>query len=205
MHISEGVIAAPVLIAGAAGAVAGCAVGLKKMDLENTPKVAVLSSAFFVASLIHIPVGPTSVHLVLTGLVGILLGWMSFPALLVALFLQAVLLQFGGITTLGVNTLVMAAPALLCYILFAQFVRGRNNAVAAVAGFLAGATGILLGGMIVALFLISTGEQFITVAKLFVVVHLPVMIVEGILTAFVVTFIRRIKPDVLGGVMYEKY
>lgn len=198
-------IAAPVLIAGAAGAVAGCAVGLKKMDLENTPKVAVLSSAFFVASLIHIPVGPTSVHLVLTGLVGILLGWMSFPALLVALFLQAVLLQFGGITTLGVNTLVMAAPALLCYILFAQFVRGRNNTVAAVAGFLAGATGILLGGMIVALFLISTGEQFITVAKLFVVVHLPVMIVEGILTAFVVTFIRRIKPDVLGGVMYEKY
>ena len=114
MHISEGVIAAPVLIAGAAGAVAGCAIGLKKLDMENTPKVAVLSSAFFVASLIHVPIGPTSVHLVLNGLVGFLLGWISFPALLVALLLQAVLFQFGGITTLGVNTVVMALPAVAC-------------------------------------------------------------------------------------------
>jgi cobalt/nickel transport system permease protein len=201
MHISEGVIAAPVLIAGAAGAVAGCAVGLKKMDMENTPRVAVLSSAFFVASLIHLPVGPTSVHLVLNGLLGILLGWLAFPAILVALLLQAILFQFGGITTLGVNTVVMAVPALLCYLLYARWVRGRNKAIAAAAGFLAGATGVLVGGMIVALFLISTGEQFVAVAKLFVIAHFPVMIIEGVLTAFIVTFIRRIKPEVLGGIV----
>ncbi|MDH4211494.1 MAG: cobalt transporter CbiM [candidate division WOR-3 bacterium] len=201
MHISEGVIAAPVLVSGAVGAFAGCAVGLKKMDIENTPKVAVMSSAFFVASLIHLPVGPTSVHLVLSGLVGILLGWMAFPAILVALLLQAILFQFGGITTLGVNTMVMGVPALVCYLLYARFVRGRNKAIAAVAGFLAGATGIFLGGVIVALFLISTGEQFIVVAKLFVIAHFPVMVIEGILTAFIVTFIRRIKPDVLGGIV----
>jgi len=200
MHISEGVIAAPVLVAGVAGAVAGCAIGLKKMDLENTPKVAVLSSAFFVASLIHVPIGPTSVHLVLNGLVGILLGWISFPAVLVALLLQAVLFQFGGITTLGVNTVVMAVPALACYLLYARFVRSRNGGVAAIAGFLAGATGILLAGMIVALFLMFTGEQFIAVAKLFIIVHVPVMIIEGILTAFIVMFVRRVKPEVLGGI-----
>jgi len=200
MHISEGVIAAPILVAGVAGAVAGCAIGLKKMDLENTPKVAVLSSAFFVASLIHVPIGPTSVHLVLNGLVGILLGWISFPAVLVALLLQAVLFQFGGITTLGVNTVVMAVPALACYLLYARFVRSRNNGVAAIAGFLAGVTGILLAGMIVALFLMFTGEQFIAVAKLFIIVHVPVMVIEGILTAFIVMFVRRIKPEVLGGI-----
>ncbi len=201
MHISEGVIAAPVLVSGAVGAFAGCAVGLKKMDIENTPKVAVMSSAFFVASLIHLPVGPTSVHLVLSGLVGILLGWMAFPAILVALLLQAILFQFGGITTLGVNTMVMAVPALVCYLLYARFVQGRNNTVAAFAGFLAGATGVLLGGMIVALFLISTGEQFTAAARLFVVAHFPVMVIEGILTAFIVIFIRRIKPEVLGGIV----
>ncbi|UCD05295.1 MAG: cobalt transporter CbiM [candidate division WOR-3 bacterium] len=201
MHVSEGVIAAPVLIAGAAGAVAGCAIGLKRMDIDNTPKVAVMSSAFFVASLIHLPVGPASIHLVLSGLVGILLGWMAFPAILVALLLQAILFQFGGITTLGINTLVMAVPALACYLLYARFVRQRHNTVAAVAGFLAGATGIFLGGMIVALFLISAGEQFIAAAKLFVIAHFPLMIVEGALTAFIIIFIRRIKSDMLGGIV----
>jgi cobalt/nickel transport system permease protein len=188
MHISEGIIAAPVLVAGAATAVAGCAIGLKKMDLENTPKVAVLSSAFFVASLIHVPIGPTSAHLLLNGLIGIILGWTSFPALLVALLLQAVLFQFGGITTLGVNTVVMAVPAVICYLLYARFVRSKNNKIAAVAGFLAGVTGILLGGVLVALFLIFTGE------------HFPLMIIEGVLTAFIVIFIRRIRPAVLGGI-----
>jgi cobalt/nickel transport system permease protein len=200
MHISEGVIAAPVLVAGAAVAVAGCAVGLKKMDLQNTPKVAVMSSVFFVASLIHVPVGPTSVHLVLNGLIGLLLGWMSFPALLVALLLQAILFQFGGITTLGVNTVAMALPAVVCYLLYARLVRGNNKAVAAIASFLTGVTGVLLGGIIVALFLISTGEQFVAVAKLFVIVHFPVMLIEGVLTVFIVMFIRRIKPEVLEGV-----
>lgn len=201
MHISEGVIAAPVLIAGAAVAVAGCTVGLKKMDIENTPKVAVMSSAFFVASLIHLPVGPTSVHLVLSGLVGLLLGWMAFPAILVALLLQAILFQFGGITTLGVNTVVMAVPALVCYLLYARLVRSGSKVVAGAAGFMAGVTGILLGGLIVALFLISTGEQFTAVAKLFILAHFPVMIVEGILTTFIVIFIKRIKPEVLGGIV----
>jgi cobalt/nickel transport system permease protein len=201
MHISEGVIAAPVLVAGAAGAVAGCAIGLKRMDMENTPKVAVLSSAFFVASLIHVPIGPTSVHLVLNGLVGILLGWISFPALLVALFLQAILFQFGGITTLGVNTIVMALPAVACYLLYTRFVRSKHSTVAAVAGFMAGVTGILLGGALVALFLIFSGEQFVNVAKLFVLTHFPVMIIEGILTAFIVMFIRKIRPDMLGGIV----
>jgi cobalt/nickel transport system permease protein len=200
MHISEGVIAAPVLVAGAAVAVAGCAVGLKKMDLQNTPKVAVMSSVFFVASLIHVPVGPTSVHLVLNGLIGLLLGWMSFPALLVALLLQAILFQFGGITTLGVNTVAMALPAVVCYLLYARLVRGNNKTVAAIASFLTGVTGVLLGGIIVALFLISTGEQFVAVAKLFVIVHFPVMLIEGVLTVFIVMFIRRIKPEVLEGV-----
>lgn len=201
MHVSEGVIAAPVLIAGAAGAVAGCAIGLKKMDIENTPKVAVISSAFFVASLIHLPVGPTSIHLVLNGLVGILLGWMAFPAIIVALLLHAILFQFGGITTLGINTLAMAVPALVSYLLYARVVQRRNNTLAAVAGFLAGATGVFLGGIIVALFLISTGKQFIAAARLFVIVHFPVMIVEGILTAIVILFIRRAKPEVLGGIV----
>ena len=51
MHISEGVLSAPVLISGAALAAAGTALGLRRLDLESIMPTALLSSAFFVASL----------------------------------------------------------------------------------------------------------------------------------------------------------
>lgn len=33
-----------------------------------------MTAAFFVASLIHVPIGPTSVHLLLNGLLGVVVG-----------------------------------------------------------------------------------------------------------------------------------
>ena len=111
MHISEGVLSAPVLIGCASAAAACTAVGLKKIAPDRIMAVALLTATFFVASLIHVPVGPGNIHLVLNGLLGIILGWASFPAILVALLLQALFFQFGGITVLGVNVMIMALPA----------------------------------------------------------------------------------------------
>jgi len=125
MHISEGVLSAPVLLAGAVLSLVGLTLGLKKIKNEDIPKVAVLSSAFFVASLIHIPIGPTSAHLVLNGLVGMLLGWSAFPSIFVALVLQAILFQFGGLTTLGVNTFSMAMPGVLSYYIFRKMIHKK--------------------------------------------------------------------------------
>ena len=116
MHISEGILSAPVLVTGAALTATAVGYSLKKMEHKEVPRVAILSSVFFVASLIHVPVGPSSVHLILNGIIGVLLGWSTFPAILVALALQGVLFQFGGITTLGVNTFNMALPAIICLI-----------------------------------------------------------------------------------------
>ncbi|MBE9592024.1 MAG: energy-coupling factor ABC transporter permease, partial [Proteobacteria bacterium] len=64
MHISEGILSAPVLITGAGLTVTAVGYSLKKMEHKEVPKVAILSSVFFVASLIHVPVGPSSVHLI---------------------------------------------------------------------------------------------------------------------------------------------
>ena len=74
MHISEGVLSGSVLISGAALAAAGTGIGLKKLDYDQIAKAGMLSAAFFVASLIHVPIGPSNAHLILNGLVGILLG-----------------------------------------------------------------------------------------------------------------------------------
>lgn len=197
MHISEGVLSAPVLITGAVLTTGGVIIGLKKMPYEQIPEVAVLLSAFFVASLIHVPIGPSSVHLVLNGLIGLLLGWMTFPAIFVALTLQALLFQFGGLTTLGVNTFNMATPGLLAFYLFRPFALSEKTIISGLAGFLSGTTGIGLGALLVAISLVTTGKAFMNVAKLVIIIHLPLMVIEGIITAFCIIFLKKVKPELL--------
>lgn len=196
MHISEGVLSAPVLVSGGALAAAGTAIGLKKIDYDHIARVGILSATFFVASLVHVPIGPSSVHLIMNGIVGLLLGWAAFPAILVALLLQSVFFQFGGITTLGVNTIIMALPAVICYYLFAPLLH-KDRKFLLLAGFGCGFCAVLFGGVIVGLVLMFTEENFLKVAMLVVTAHLPVMIIEGIVTAFCVTFLKKVQPAML--------
>ncbi|MGA8281073.1 MAG: cobalt transporter CbiM [Desulfobacterales bacterium] len=196
MHISEGVLSAPVLVAGAALAAAGTAIGLKKIDYDHLARVGILSATFFVASLVHVPIGPSSVHLILNGIVGLLLGWAAFPAILVALLLQAVFFQFGGITTLGVNTIIMALPAVICYYLFAPLMH-KNQRILLLGGFGCGFCAVFFGALLVGLALMFTEENFLAVATLVVTAHIPLMIIEGIITAFCVVFLKKVQPAML--------
>ncbi|ACN15415.1 CbiM [Desulforapulum autotrophicum HRM2] len=196
MHISEGVLSGQLLIAGGVLAFAGTAVGLKKIDYDKIVHVAILASAFFVASLIHVNLGPSSVHLILNGVVGLLLGWAAFPAIVVALFLQAVFFQYGGITALGCNAVIMATPAIVCYYLFSPFLnRGKRTVI--VASFLAGAGSVLLSCLLLGLALYFTEKSFFEVSLLIITANLPVMIIEGVITGFIVTFLQRVYPEIL--------
>lgn len=197
MHISEGICSPPVLAVGYGLALAGVAYGMRKIDPQSIPKVGVLSSTFFVASLIHVPVGPTSVHLVLNGLMGLLLGWAAFPAIMIALLLQGVLFQFGGLTTLGVNTVNMALPAVICYYLFRGMVRSKDVRKAAVAGFACGFISITLSIAAVALTLVLTQKAYLITAKVVLLAHLPIMLIEGIITAFVLVFLKKVQPEIM--------
>ena len=189
---------APVLVAGAAVAVACTAVGLKKLELDRVAQAGILSAAFFVASLIHVPVGPSSVHLILNGIVGLLLGWAAFPAILTALVLQAMMFQYGGITTLGVNTVIMALPAVVCYHLCGPFIH-KPSRIAVPAAFACGAGSVFLGAILAGASLIFTEGSFLEVAGLIVTAHLPVMAIEGIVTVFCVAFLKKVKPEMLPG------
>lgn len=199
MHISEGVLSLHTLITGDVITAAGVYLGIKNLKEKEIPEVAIVSSAFFVASLIHVPVGPSSVHLILNGLTGILLGWKSFPAILIGLLLQAVLFQFGGLTTLGINTVNMALPAVICYFIFGKWVKSNNKAGVSLSSFFAGFCGVLFGALFVALSLSSTNRAFINVAKMVVIAHIPVMFIEGLITLFIVNFLRKTKPEIIKG------
>lgn len=197
MHIPDGMLPAGTLVAGAALGAAGVALGLRRLDADRLPQVAVLSSALFVASLIHVKVPGTSVHLVLSGLAGIILGWSAFPALLVALFLQAVFFGHGGLTALGVNTVNMALPAVICHYLFNRNLTRRSSAVAAARGFAAGALAVALSCLMVALTLATAGKGFVAVAWVVFVAHLPIMGIEGFVTASAVSLMHKVHPELL--------
>ena len=207
MHITEGALSGSaegivVLSAAAAVTAAGTGLGLRKMDYERVPQVAMLSSAFFVCSLIHVPLGGASVHLVLNGLVGLLLGWAAFPALLVALFLQAILFGHGGLTTLGLNTLTMALPAVTCYYLLHRAVQWRSDSLAFCAAFAAGAMAILLAAGLMASALWVTGVEFRLLAGAALALHVPVAAVEGLVTGSAVLFLRKVRPELLDAPLF---
>lgn len=200
MHISDGVLSAPVWIGGYMVSAFIVAASTRKMKPEDIPKMAVMTSVFFVASLIHIPIGPTSVHLILNGLVGIILGPMAFVSILLGLTLQALLFQHGGITTIGANSVMMGVPALLAYRLFNLRQRFHFRANEAIFAGFAGASGVFLGTLILAMLLVTTGSEFIGVAKYAALAHLPVMVIEAIMSGFIVLFIAKVRPEILGGV-----
>lgn len=195
MHISEGVLSGPVLLTGAVAA-AGClAYSLRKLPWEHLMSVGVISSAFFVASLVHVPLGPSSVHLIMNGLMGAVLGWAAFPAITVALFLQALLFQYGGLFVLGINACVMALPAVLCGILLRPLM--RVSSTRSIGAFLCGSGAVLLSTLLFSLALFFSGEDFLASAGVVFVAHIPIMLLEGILTVVIVGFLSKAMPDLL--------
>jgi cobalt/nickel transport system permease protein len=195
MHIVDGALSNPVVIVGAIAAVGGIAVGLRSLTLERIPVAGVLSASFFVASLIHVPIGPSSVHLIMNGLAGLLLGWAAFPALFVGLLLQAVFFGFGGLTVLGINTVNIALPAVLAWLLFGRLVASGTPLTGAIWAGIGGAFAIAATTATVAISLAVTGDEFIPAAKLVFFAHIPVMVIEGLLTGFAVLLARKVKPD----------
>jgi cobalt/nickel transport system permease protein len=175
----------PVIAAGWAVTAGGLAVGLKKTKIDNLPRTALVSSVLFLASLVHVPVGPSSIHLTLLGLAGALLGWSVVPALFIALLLQGLLFQFGGLLSLGVNTAIMGTSALAGCFVFRLIPLRLPGAFAA--GFIAVIAGTVL--VTAALFLSDMGLK--ATAVLLFAANLPLAAVEGVITLFIVTFLSR--------------
>ncbi|MFS8911621.1 cobalt transporter CbiM [Synechococcus sp. H60.3] len=209
MHISEGLLPAPLWLGGygITALLTGWSLHLlqrlEKDPRRQLPKAALLTAAFFVASSLHLPFPPASLHLLLNGLLGVLLGALAYPAIVVGLFFQAVAFGHGGLTTLGINAAIMGIPALLAGGIFRA---GRRPMGAGLAAFWAGAAGVglaalLFYGVLMAALLgegtVSTQAERLALGSL-VMAHLPLAAVEGLFTRWVVRFLQRVQPDLLG-------
>ncbi len=263
MHISDGVLHPAVLAGGFAAAGALGAWGLREIRDSDYPRVGILTAGFFAASLIHIKLPPTSVHLTLNSLLGIALGARCFPAITVALFLQAALLGHGGLTVVGVNAVMMAVPGFAAGTIMRRGLKAASpgwvpfivtvlvlsfatpkmlSAALAESGLLAGslsfpiaaAIGVLIAALLLTLERLARGgavfrwgfsagalavfgaalilfcilafaplarhmqrEAFREIAYFAFLSHVPIMLVEGIIVAFVVRYVKIVAPDVL--------
>ncbi|MDX2273570.1 MAG: cobalt transporter CbiM [Cyanobacteriota bacterium] len=212
MHINDGLLPAQVWLPGYL--VTG---GLTWFSLrqihrqgdptQGIPKASLLTAAFFVASSIHIPIPPASVHLVLNGLLGVILGYYAFPAILIGLFLQAETFGHGGLSTLGVNAAMMGIPALLAHGIFQLYPLTQRwlseRQALGLTAFLAGSIGLGLAALIFWGLILTTipadleaqAEKIATYSL--TLAHIPLMLIEGAFTTLLVLFLHKVKPELL--------
>ena len=197
VHISDGVLPPAMLAAGFLGTLILLVLSMRRIQIEEIPKISLITAALFVASLVHFPIGPTSVHLIMNGLAGILLGRRAFIGVFVALTLQAVFFQHGGLSVLGVNAFNIGVPALLAWQLFEKRRGLESPHLEAVFGALAGGLAVLTSVLLVSLELLALGEAFNEISLLVIGAHLPVIIIEALVVGAAAGFLLKVKPEML--------
>jgi cobalt/nickel transport system permease protein len=114
MHLPDGLLNAPVSIAGAVLAAGLVAISLRKsaltVDDRQVPMAGLLAAFVFAVQMLNFPIATgTSGHLLGGCLAAILVGpWLGSLALTVVVLVQALVFADGGLTALGVNIVLMA-------------------------------------------------------------------------------------------------
>lgn len=195
VHIADGVLNEFALVAGFTNAAILVGYSMWLVREEEIPRIGVMTAAFFVASQLHIPLGGTSAHLLLNGLVGVILGRRAAVAIAVGLFLQAFLFSHGGLTTLGVNIVVYAWPAMVLGMAFRPMRRARVLPDFTLGFVFGGLTAAATVGLNFLVLLFGGAEDWRALPWVVLVSHLPVVVVEAIGGGFVVQYLGKAKPD----------
>lgn len=210
MHIPDGLLPPSVSISGYAitGGITWFSLRQIKRQFDyqqQIPKASLLTAAFFVSSLIHIPIPPFSIHLILNGIMGIILGYFAFPSILIGLFFQAVFFQHGGLSTLGINAIIMGLPSLLAYHLwqFKKLPAFNNSLINNILTFFVGFIAIFLSALLFVFITLNniSPDLNIDTEKTAILTSLIgygiQAIIEGILTVMLVNFFYKVKPEIL--------
>ncbi len=190
MHIADGILPTAACAAAHAVALGAVTVTGREVEAEEVVRMGLLSSAIFVVSMFHFPIGGTSIHLGLFGLAGVLLGRRAMPVVYTTLLFQALLFQHGGLLSLGVNALNMGLGALAAAAAWKmEFLPESARS------FAAGFVGTMLPAVLMAgeFYLSGYGKGFAVIAA----VYAGVALIEAAVTSFIVSFLRRVKPAVL--------
>ncbi|QKF73252.1 cobalt/nickel ECF transporter CbiMNQO, S component CbiM [Aliarcobacter faecis] len=195
MHISDGILSLEVAIVSSIVAFSFFIYSFKNLSNEKIALASAFSALFFVTSFIHIPFGPTQIHLMLIGFIGMFLGSVAIFSISLALILQALLLGFGGLSSIGANILVMGVSSYLVFLLFKLEIFKRLNEK--IKFFLIGFSGVFISSFILFFLLIFSKEEYKKVAYSILIVNIPTMILEGLVTLFLFLYIKKTMPNLL--------
>lgn len=175
----------------------------ERVSARKMTVAAMCASVGIAAFLVTIPLFG-GLHLNLTPLIGILAGPTlgSLAVLIINLFSAAV--GHGGWGVIGVNTVVNLSEVLVGYYVYRAF-RTRVNLNRFVSGFTASALALTLSALMVVAIIAVAGiqdshlDEEETAHNLWLIaaMNIGVGLIEGVLTGYVVSFIGRIKPDLL--------
>ncbi|TLP37060.1 cobalt transporter CbiM [Arcobacter arenosus] len=195
MHISDGILSSDVVIATSIISLGLVALSLKNLKNKNIALISAMSAIFFIASFVHIPLGPTQIHLVLIGVIGILLGSGVFLAIAIALLLQATLLGYGGLSSLGANLIIMALPAFLIYLLTKSGILNFLNEK--IKYFVIGFLSVFLATIFLCLILVFAKQEYLLAAYTIILANIPAMVIEGLVTLFLINYLKKSVPNIL--------
>lgn len=212
MHMADALLSPAVgaaFWAATAGTIA-CASRRVKNDLDDrkVPLMGVMGAFIFAAQMINftIPGTGSSGHLGGGLLLAVLLGpSAAFLTLASVLTVQALFFADGGLLALGSNIFNLGFfPCYLAYPLIYRRIAGRTPRPwqIFVGSLLAATAGLQLGALAVVLQTTLSGISelpFRAFLLLMQPIHLAIGIVEGLVTAAVVTSIRKARPELLEG------
>ena len=212
MHMADALLSPAVggtMWAASSGAIAYCSAKVRKeLDDRKVPLMGVLGAFLFAAQMINfsIPGTGSSGHLGGGLLLTILLGpHAAFLTIASVLVVQALFFADGGLLALGCNIFNLGFfPAFVAYPYIYKKIAGERPGQAriTVAAIVAAVAGLLLGAFAVVLETVSSGITslpFSTFVVLMLPIHLAIGIVEGVVTAAVVTFVNKARPEILAG------
>jgi cobalt/nickel transport system permease protein len=178
----------------------------RELDDRKVPLMGVLGAFIFAAQMINftIPGTGSSGHLGGGLILAVLLGpYAAFLVTASVLTVQALFFADGGLLALGCNVFNLGFfPAFVAYPLVFRPVAGRKPSTGrlTLASIVAGVVGLQLGAFGVVLETALSGIAalpFPTFALLMLPIHLAIGIVEGVVTAAVVSFVWKARPEVV--------
>lgn len=206
MHIPDGFLDAKTWVS--LGIVSAGIVGLairksnKKIGEKHVPLMGITAAFIFAAQMLNFPVvGGTSGHFMGGVLAAILLGPLAGILIMtIVLIVQCLVFQDGGLTALGANIFNMGLiGTIIGYYLYMGITRiiGDNRG-RFINIFIAGWLSIVLAASACAIELAVSGTVPLGVAlPAMAGIHALIGIVEGIITAVVLGFVFKVRPDLL--------
>lgn len=210
MHIPDGFLSPPVAIATGIASAAAIAVALNRtgesLGLRQAPVMGLTTAFVFAAQMINFPVaGGTSGHLLGGALASVVLGspWAATLAMSTVFIIQSVLFADGGITALGANIFNMGLVGIWVgwWLLqpLQRLLGGSRNRLPLAAG-IAAALSIVAASICVAIELAISGTVALDIAlPAMVGIHILIGIGEGLITGGVLTYLVKVRPDLLPG------